>query len=285
MAKIEALAERFESERPRLRAIAYRMLGSLSEAEDAVQETWLRLSGVAVDEIENVPAWLTTVETRICLNMLKARRVRREAPLEGSGNGPDVSVATTLDPEHEAVLADSVGVALQVVLDTLSPPERVAFVLHDLFSVPFDEIADIMGRSTVAVRQLASRGRRRVAGRPVPDSDLARQWDVVGAFYAAARDGEFQRLLELLDPDVVLRVEGGAVPGASRLIRGARTVARGASSGARGARQVRMALVNGAAGAVIFEDDRVYAVCSFTVVGARIVEIEMLTDPEQLRGL
>ena len=285
MAKMEALAERFESERARLRAIAYRMLGSLSEAEDAVQETWLRLSGVAVDEIENVPAWLTTVETRICLNMLKARRVRREAPLDGSETGPDVSVATTLDPEHEVVLADSVGVALQVVLETLSPPERVAFVLHDLFSVPFDEIADIMGRSTVSVRQLASRGRRRVAGRPVPDSDLARQWDVVGAFYAAARDGEFQRLLELLDPDVVLRIEGGAVPGASRLIRGARTVARGASVGSRGGRQVRMALVNGAAGAVIFEGDQLYAVCSFTVVGARIVEIEMLTDPELLRTL
>ncbi len=283
MAKIEALAERFESERTRLQAIAYRMLGSLSEAEDAVQETWLRLSRGG-DEIENLPAWLTTVVTRVCLNLLQARRVRRETPLAGGETGPEVSLAT-LDPEHEAVLADSVGLALQVVLETLSPPERVAFVLHDLFSVPFDEIAEIMGRSTVAVRQLASRARRRVAGRPVPDSDLARQWDVVGAFYAAAREGEFQRLLELLDPDVVLRIAGGAVPGASRLIRGARAVAQRASEGARAGRQARMALVNGAPGAVVFEGDRVFAVFSFTVVGARIVEIEMLTDPERLRAL
>jgi RNA polymerase sigma-70 factor (ECF subfamily) len=284
MAKIEALAERFESERTRLRAIAYRMLGSLSEAEDAVQETWLRLSGGGADRIENLPAWLTTVVTRVCLNVLQARRVRREVPLVGSGPGPEVSVAT-LDPEHEVVLADSVGLALQVVLETLLPPERVAFVLHDLFSVPFDEIAEIMGRSTVSVRQLASRARRRVAGRPVPDSDLARQWDVVGAFYAAAREGEFQRLLELLDPDVVLRIEGGAAPGASRLIRGARAVAQRASEGARAERQARMALVNGAAGVVIFDSDQVFAVLSYTVVGARIVEIEMLTDPERLRAL
>lgn len=284
MAKIEALAERFESERTRLRAIAYRMLGSLSEAEDAVQETWLRLSGGGGDEIGNLPAWLTTVVTRVCLNMLQVRRVRGEAPLLESRNGPDVSVAT-LDPEHEVVLADSVGLALQVVLDTLSPPERVAFVLHDLFSVPFDEIAEIMGRTTVAVRQLASRARRRVAGRPVPDSDLARQWDVVGAFYAAARDGEFLRLLELLDPDVVLRIEGGAAPGASRLIRGARAVAGRASGGAAAGRQTRMALVNGAAGAVVFEGDQVFAVLSFTVVGERIVEVELLTDPERLRAL
>jgi RNA polymerase sigma-70 factor (ECF subfamily) len=284
MPNIEAHTERFEAERTRLRAIAYRMLGSLSEAEDAVQETWLRLSRGGAHEIENLPAWLTTVVTRVCLNMLEARRVRREAPLEGSETGPEVSVAT-LDPEHEAVLADSVGVALQVVLETLSPPERVAFVLHDLFSVPFDEIAEIVGRSTVAVRQLASRARRRVAGRPVPDSDLARQWDVVSAFYAAAREGEFQRLLELLDPDVVLRIEGGAAPGASRLIRGARAVAERASVGARSGRQARMALVNGAAGAVIFEGDQVVAVFSYTVVGERIVEIEMLADPERLRAL
>jgi RNA polymerase sigma factor (sigma-70 family) len=281
MSSIEAHAERFEEERTRLRAIAYRMLGSLSEAEDAVQETWLRLSARA-DEVENLRAWLTTVVTRVCLNMLQARRVRREAPLEASG--PDVSVAT-LDPEHEAVLADSVGVAMQVVLETLSPPERVAFVLHDLFSVPFEDVAEIMGRSTVGVRQLASRGRRRVAGRPVPDSDLARQWDVVSAFFAAARDGEFQRLLELLDPEVVLRIEGGAAPGASGLVRGASAVARRASAGARTGRQARMALVNGAAGAVIFEGDRVFAVFSYTVVDGRIVEIELLTDPDRLRTL
>ncbi len=288
MAKIDALAERFEPERHRLRAIAYRVLGSLSEAEDAVQETWLRLSRVRADEIENLPSWLTTVVTRVCLNMLQARRARREEPLPETGSGPSLSVAT-LDPEDEAVLADSVGLALQVVLETLSPPERVAFVLHDLFSVPFDEIAEIMGRSTVAVRQLASRARRRVAGRPVPDSDLGRQWDVVAAFYAAAREGDFERLLELLDPEVALRVEDGAVPEASRLVRGARAVAQRASLGARAGRQagrqVRMALVNGTAGSVIVEGDQPVAVVSFTVVGGRIVEIEMLTDRDRLRSL
>ncbi|HEX4213032.1 MAG TPA: sigma-70 family RNA polymerase sigma factor [Candidatus Dormibacteraeota bacterium] len=284
MAQPEALGERFESQRTRLRAIAYRMLGSLSEAEDAVQETWLRFAREG-DEIRNLPAWLTTVVTRICLNVLQARRVRREEPLvEGGGTLPEVSMAT-LDPEHEAVLADSVGLALQVVLDALSPPERVAFVLHDLFSVPFDDIAEMVGRSTVAVRQLASRGRRRVAGRPVPDSDLTRQWDVVGAYYAAARDGDFHRLLELLDPDVVLRMEGGAAPGASRLIHGATEVAKRSSSGARAGRRARMALVNGTAGAVIFEGDHPVAVLSYTVVGSRIVEIEILNDPEQLRRL
>jgi ketosteroid isomerase-like protein len=169
--------------------------------------------------------------------------------------------------------------------ETVTPAERVAFVLHDLFSVPFDDIAEIVGRSTVAVRQLASRARRRVAGRPVPDTDLVRQWEVVDAFYAAAREGEFQRLLELLDPDVVLRIEGGDAPGASRLVRGAQAVAQGASGGARLGRSARMALVNGAVGAVVLEGDQVYAVFSFTVVGSRIVEIEMLTDPERLREL
>lgn len=284
MSETEARAEQFESERIRLRAIAYRMLGSLSEAEDAVQETWLRLSRGGTEEIQNLQAWLTTVVTRVCLNMLETRRVRREVPMPEGPTGPTVSMAS-LDPEHEAVLADSVGVALRMVLETLNPPERVAFVLHDLFSVPFDLIGEIMGRSPVAVRQLASRARRSIAGRPVPDSDLAGQWDVVAAFFAAARDGEFERLLELLDPDVVLRIEGGAAPGASGLIRGARAIAERASVGAREGRPRRLALVNGAPGVVIFEGDQVLAVLSYTVVGARIVEIDMLTDPDRLRAL
>jgi RNA polymerase sigma-70 factor (ECF subfamily) len=284
MARIDGLAEGFEMERTRMRAIAYRMLGSLSEAEDAVQEAWLRLSRTGGDEIENLPAWLTTVLTRVCLNMLQARRTRREEALPETEPVPTVSIAT-LDPEHEAVLADSVGTAMQVVLEALSPAERVAFVLHDLFSVPFDEIAEIVGRSTDAVRQLASRARRRVAGRPVPDADLARQWDVVAAFFAASREGDFEGLLRVLDPDVVLRIEGGGEPGASRLVRGARTVAEGASVGAQAGRRPRVALVHGVAGAVVFEGDEAYAVVSFTIVGGRIVEIELVTDPKVLRAI
>jgi RNA polymerase sigma-70 factor (ECF subfamily) len=285
MAKIEALTEQFESERTRLRAIAYRMLGSLGDADDALQETWLRLSRARDAEIANLPAWLTTVLTRVCLNLLEARRTRREEPFPERESWPAISLATTLDPEHEAVLADSVGIALQVVLETLSPPERVAFVLHDLFSVPFDEIAEMMGRTAVSVRQLASRARRRVAGRPVPDTDLSRQWDVVDAFFAAARDGDFERLLEVLDPDVVLRVEAGPGSAAPRLVRGARAVAQGASAGARAGGQLRLALVNGSAGAVVFRAGQVVSVASFTVVMGRIAEIELLNDPDRLRAL
>lgn len=272
------MAEQFESERRRLRAIAYRMLGSFSDADDAVQETWLRFNRADCAQIENVAAWLTTALTRVCLNQLQSRRHRREDPLPESGSGPALSVVT-LDPEYEAVLADSVGVALQIVLDTLTPPERVAFVLHDLFSIPFEEIAEIMGRTTVSVRQLASRGRRQVAGRPVPDSDLPRQWDVVSAFFAAARNGEFERLLKLLDPDVVLRIEGG---GPSLVVKGGRSVAQRAGSGARSGRVGQLALVNGSAGALIIGAGRLVSVMSFTVVGGRIVEIEILTDPARL---
>jgi len=278
--KIEGLTERFEEQRSRLRAIAYRMLGSFSEADDAVQETWLRLNRTRTDEIENLTGWLTTVLTRVCLNMLEARRSRREEALAAVLPEPTVSVAS-LDPEHEALLADSVGLALQVVLETLSPPERVAFVLHDLFSLPFDDIASVMGRSAVAVRQLASRARRRVQGRPVPDPDFVQQWDVVDAFYAAARGGNFERLLEVLDPDVVLRMEGGAGAPRSRVIRGARRVAQGASVPQPG-RQVRLALVNGAPGAIILEHGRPVSLASFIVIGGRIVEIDVLMDPERL---
>ena len=278
--KIEGLTERFEEQRSRLRAIAYRMLGSFSEADDAVQETWLRLNRTRTDEIENLTGWLTTVLTRVCLNMLEARRSRREEALAAVLPEPTVSVAS-LDPEHEALLADSVGLALQVVLETLSPSERVAFVLHDLFSLPFDDIASVMGRSAVAVRQLASRARRRVQGRPVPDPDFVQQWDVVDAFYAAARGGNFERLLEVLDPDVVLRMEGGAGAPRSRVIRGARRVAQGASVPQPG-RQVRLALVNGAPGAIILEHGRPVSLASFIVIGGRIVEIDVLMDPERL---
>jgi RNA polymerase sigma factor (sigma-70 family) len=280
---IEGLTQQFEEQRSRLRAIAYRMLGSFSEADDAVQETWLRLNRTSTDQIENLNAWLTTVLTRVCLNMLEARRSRREEALAAVLPEPTVTVAS-LDPEHEALLADSVGLALQVVLETLSPSERVAFVLHDLFSLPFDEIASVMGKSSVAVRQLASRARRRVQGRPVPDRDVVQQWDVVDAFYAAARDGDFERLLEVLDPDVVLRMEGGAGAPQSRVIRGARRVAQGAMATPSG-RQVRLALVNGAPGAIILERGRPVSLASFTVIGARIVEIDVLMDAERLAQL
>ncbi len=279
--KIEGLTEQFEEQRSRLRAIAYRMLGSFSEADDAVQETWLRLNRTRTDEIENLTAWLTTVLTRVCLNMLEARRSRREEALAAVLPEPTVSVAS-LDPEHEAVLADSVGFALQVVLETLSPPERVAFVLHDMFSLPFEEIASVMGRSSVAVRQLASRARRRVLSRPVPDRNYVQQWDVVDAFYAAARDGDLERLLEVLDPDVVLRTEGGTGAPRSRVIRGARRVAQGAKAGGQSGRQVRLALVNGAPGAILLERGRPVTLASFTIINGRIVEIDVLMDPERL---
>lgn len=284
MAKIDELTQQFEEQRTRLRGIAYRMLGSFSEADDAVQEAWLRLSRTDAGEIENLNGWLTAVVTRVCLNLLQARRSRREESLAAVVPEPTVSVAF-YDPEHEAVLADSVGIALQVVLETLSPPERVAFVLHDLFSLPFDEIASIMGKSTIAVRQLASRARRRVQGRPIPDSDLAGQWDVVVAFYAAARDGDLERLLEVLDPDVVRRMEGPVGAAGRRLIRGARAVAQSASAGSQPGHQVRLALVNGAPGAIIMERGQPVALMRFTVTRGKIVEIEILTDPARLRAL
>ena len=282
--KIEELTEQFEAQRSRLRAIAYRMLGSFSESDDAIQETWLRLNRTRTEEIENLAGWLTTVLTRVCLNMLQARKTRREDSLDTVLPEPAVSVAS-LDPEHEALLADSVGLALQVVLESLAPAERVAFVLHDLFSVPFDEIASVMGRSSVAVRQLASRGRRRVQGRPVPDRDFVQQWDVVAAFYAATRDGDFERLMEVLDPDVVLRVEGGAGAAGSRVVRGARRVANGAKAAAQFERQVRLALVNGAPGAILLERGRPVTLASFTIIDRKIVEIDVLMDPERLAQL
>jgi RNA polymerase sigma-70 factor (ECF subfamily) len=283
----------FEAHRPHLRAVAYRMLGSLSEADDAVQETWLRYQRTDTSAVENLAGWLTTVVSRVCLNLLRARATRAEEPLDdGDGVGlrlpdPVVSPLTGPDPEQEALLADSVGLALQVVLDTLSPAERLAFVLHDLFAVPFDEVAPLVERTPEAARQLASRARRRVHdAAPVPDADLARQRVAVDAFYAAARDGDFDALVSVLDPEVVLRADGGA----SRtrptvLLRGARTVAGQAATAQRLSRYVRPALVNGAAGAVVVIAGRVFAVMAFTVAEGRIAAIDVLYDPARLHGI
>jgi RNA polymerase sigma factor (sigma-70 family) len=281
------LAQRFEENRTHLRAVAYRMLGSVSEADDAVQEAWLRLSRSEARDVENLRAWLTTVVGRVCLDMLRSRRSRHEEPLGPRVPEPLVSAADGPDPEHEALLADSVGLALLVVLETLTPAERLAFVLHDMFAVPFDEIAPIVGRSPAAARQLASRARRRVQGaRATPDADLARQREVVDAFLAAARGGDFEALLAMLDPDVVLRVDRGAMPGARfREIRGAQAVVEQARGGARLAASARPALVNGAAGFVVAPRGRAIAVGGVTVAHGKIVEIDLFADPARLRDL
>jgi RNA polymerase sigma factor (sigma-70 family) len=281
------LAERFEEHRTRLRAVAYRMLGSLSEADDAVQEAWLRLSRSDTSGVENLGAWLTTVVGRVSLNMLRSRRVRREEPLGVHLPEPIVDRADGTDPEHEALLADSVGLALLVVLETLGPAERLAFVLHDMFAVPFDEIAAIVGRSPEATRQLASRARRRVQGRnAVPDADLDTQREVVDAFLAASRDGDFDALVAVLDPDVVLRADLGPVPaGGLREVRGASSVAGQALTYSRLGLSVRPALVNGVAGAVTTRDGEPFSVGGFTVRGGKIVAIDILADPERLRRL
>jgi RNA polymerase sigma factor (sigma-70 family) len=279
------LAERFEEHRTHLRAVAYRMLGSLSEADDAVQEAWLRLSRTDADEIENLGGWLTTVVARVSLNMLRSRKVRGEQPIDVRLPNPIVDPADGTDPEHEALLADSVGLALLVVLETPSPPERLAFVLHDIFAVPFDEIAPIVERSPEAARKLASRARLRIQGeKTVPDADLDTQREVVNAFLAAARDGDFEALLEVLDPDVVLRRD--VVPlGGTREVRGARAVAGQALAYMRLGPLMQPALVNGAAGAVAILDGEPFAVGAITVKGGKIVEIDILADPERLSRL
>jgi RNA polymerase sigma factor (sigma-70 family) len=281
------LAERFEEHRGHLRAVAYRMLGSVSEADDAVQEAWLRLGRSDPNAIENLGGWLTTVVARVSLNVLRSRRTRREEPLEVHVPEPIVSPADGVDPEHEALLADSVGLALLVVLETLDPAERLAFVLHDMFAVPFDEIAPMVGRTPTAARQLASRARRRVQGAaPAPDADLARQREVVDAFFAAARGGDFDALVAVLHPDVVLRSDGGATrPGATIEVRGAESVARRAMTFAGLSPYVRPALVNGAAGVVVAPRGVPFSVMGFTVAGGRIVAIDSLADPERLREL
>ncbi len=279
------LAERFEEHRGRLRAVAYRMLGSVSEADDAVQEAWLRLSRSDADEIDNLGAWLTTVVGRVSLNTLRSRQTRREEPLDAVHvPEPIIDRVDGTDPEHEALLADSVGLALLVVLETLSPPERLSFVLHDIFAVPFDEIAPIVDRSPEATRQLASRARRRVrAENTVPDADVNAQREVVEAFLAAAREGEFDRLVGLLDPDVVLRSDFG--PGRTQEVRGAAAVAGQAKFYSRLELAMKPALVNGAVGVVAMRDGQPFSVGAFTVKGGRIVEMDWLADAERLREL
>src|SRR5215210_2301497 len=266
------LAEQFEENRTHLRAVAYRMLGSVSEADDAVQESWLRFSRSDTSGVENLGGWLTTVVARVCLDMLRSRKSRHEESLEARTADQVASRETGTDPEHEALLADSVGLALLVVLETLAPAERLAFVLHDIFAVPFEEIAPIVERTPTATRQLASRARRRVHGSPVPDAGLERQREVVDAFLAAARDGDFDALVAVLDPGVVLRADLSAVHAVgSREVRGGPAVARRAVKGR--ARAARPALVNGAVGVVVAPRGRLLMVLAFTISGGKIVEI------------
>ncbi len=284
----EWLADRFEEHRARLHAVAYRMLGSLAEADDAVQDAWLRLSRAGAGEVENLGGWLTTIVARVCLNMLRARKVRREESLEVHLPDPIISPVGSLQPEEEALLADAVGLALLVVLDTLAPAERLAFVLHDMFELPFEEIAPMVGRTPAAARQLASRARRRVKGAELaePDPDLARQRTVVDAFFAAARRGDFDALVALLDPDVVLRGDFGPARAASTVIHGAAAVARQSLMGAAlPAARLHPALVNGAAGVVVTLRGRPFAIMGFTVVGGRIVAIDAIGDPARVRRL
>ena len=282
----EWLAGQFEEHRAHLRAVAYRMLGSASEADDAVQESWIRLGRTDVSDVENLRAWLTTVVARVCLDMLRTRTSRREDPLDTHVPDPVVTSADR-GPESDAVLADSVGLALLVVLETLEPAERLAFVLHDVFGMTFDEIAPIVDRSPVAARQLASRARRRVQSRaPSAEADVRQQRRVVDAFMAAVRDGDFERLVAVLDPEIVLRADGGALAGASRLVRGAPAVAAQAATFSRLGLSNQLVLVNGHLGFVSRRPDgRVFAVLGFTIAGEKIVEIDILADPERLSRL
>jgi RNA polymerase sigma factor (sigma-70 family) len=279
------LANQFDGQRPRLRAVAYRILGSLSDADDAVQEAWLRLQRTDGQQLESLERWLTTVVARICLNMLRSRRTRAEQPLDAFLPEPIVDdPAIGTDPEHEAMLAEAVGIALQVVLGSLRPAERLAFVLHDMFAMSFDEIAPMVDRSPAATRQLASRARRRVQqAATTPDPDLTRQRAVVDAYFAAAREGDLEALVALLDPDVVLRAHRR--DGDPTELRGATRVARGAMSARRFAPFVRAALVNGAAGVVAFDGERPFAVLAFTVIGDRAAAIDVFNDPELVAKL
>ena len=286
MEQQEWLARQFEDHRPHLRAVAYRMLGSLSEADDAVQDAWLRVNRADTNDVENLRAWLTTIVARVALNMLRSRRTRREQPLDVHVPDPIIDPADGTDPEHEALLADSVGLALLVVLETLTPAERLAFVLHDMFAVPFEEIAPIVERSPEATRQLASRARRRVRGAaPVPDADLHAQWEVVEAFQAAAKKGDFDALVAVLHPDVVLRADGG-LTGLSRRVQGAEAVAGQALFWERQVDlTLRRALINGVPGVVTIRDDKPFSVGAFTVKNGKIVEIDFLVDPERIARL
>lgn len=284
------LADRFEEHRPHLRAVAYRMLGSLDDADDAVQDTWLRLSRAGADEVANLGGWLTTIIARVCLNMLRSRNVRREESLDVRLPDPVISSAAEIQPEDEALLADSVGLALLVVLDALTPAERLAFVLHDMFGLPFEEIAPVVGRTPAAARQLASRARRRVSGAeiPTPDPDLTRQREVVDAFFAAARDGDFDALITVLHPGVVLRIDAGAGAPGSMVVRGAAAVARQALSGLTSAlpalRLIRT-VVNGAAGVIVTRRDRPVIVIGFTVADGKVVEMDAIADRERVQRI
>ena len=294
MEEPHALANEFETHRAHLHTVAHRMLGSASEADDAVQEAWLRLNRHDTSDIDNLRGWLTTVVARVCLDMLRSRKSRREDSLDARALEPDVKPDAATNPEHEAIIADSVSLALLVVLETLTPAERVAFVLHDMFDLPFEEIAPVVGRSPTAARQLASRARRRVRGAAkVPDTDLTRQRHVVDAFLAAARGGDFEALLAVLDPDVVLRADGAAVQlsaarqaaGAPKLaqeVHGAAAVAQTFSGAARAAQP---ALVNGAPGLVWAPDGRPRAAFAVKITAGKIVEIKLIADPERLRQL
>ncbi|MBV9099547.1 MAG: RNA polymerase sigma factor SigJ [Candidatus Dormibacteraeota bacterium] len=283
------LAERFEEHRGHLRAVAYRMLGSLTEADDALQDAWLRVSRAGASDVENLRAWLTTVVARVCLNALRARRSRREDAFDGHLPDPVVTPVDAMGPEDHALLADSVGLALLVVLDSLAPAERLAFVLHDVFDLPFDAIAEVVERSPAAARQLASRARRRVRGAVLEERepDLRRQHQVVDAFLRASRAGDFDQLVALLDPDAVLRSDFGVKrPPQPPVIRGAEAVARSALGGAAlPATKVHPALVNGAAGVVVTARGRPFVIMGFTIAGERIVEIDVVAGPERVRRL
>src|SRR6516165_10692723 len=288
MDEADWLAVRFEQQRARLRAVAYRMLGSLTEADDAVQNSWLRLSGTGTAEVDNLAGWLTTVVARECLKMLRARRSRHEEPMGVHVPDPVISRADGTNPEDEALLADSVGLALQVVLETLAPAERLAFVLHDMFDLPFEEIAPLVGRSPAASRQLASRARRRVrgAGVPAPDPDIGRQWEVVSAFYAAARRGDLGALVAVLDPDVVLRSDGGAArPDVSVVVHGPADVIGHGLKVHQPSAMLRPALVNGAAGMVATIDGKPVAVVGLTISHGKVAEIDVIADPDRLLRL
>jgi RNA polymerase sigma-70 factor (ECF subfamily) len=293
------LTERFEENRPRLRGVAYRMLGSLSESEDAVQEAWLRLNGVDAATIENLSGWLTTVVSRVCLDMLRGRKLRREEPIDAHVTEPRVLRGEGADPEGEALLADSVGVALLVVLDTLTPAERLVFVLHDLFALPFDEIGSIVGRSPAAAKQLASRARRRVRGSRTPsDAGRARQREVVDAFLRAVRGGDLEGLLAVLDPDAVIRIDGAArvdgvvridapaaEAGMARELRGASTWATQMLALSRGLRFVQPALINGSVGVILAPRGKLSRALIFTFAHTRITRVEAIGDPDRLREL
>jgi RNA polymerase sigma factor (sigma-70 family) len=285
MGELNGLAARFEANRPRLRAVAYRMLGSASEADDAIQEAWLHVSRSAADGVENLNGWLTTVVARVCLDMLRSRKSRREEPLTGDPRG--AALTGEMSPESEAVLADSVGLAMLIVLDKLEPAERVAFVLHDMFDLPFGQIAGITGRSPAAARQLASRARRRVRGTPsVTGTGLARQREVVEAFLAASRGGDFEALLAVLDPDVTLQADEAVTPpGVPRQLKGATVIARQGLAFSRRAQSARLALVNGAVGLIVAPRGRLSIAVSLTIVNGKITEMDVVADPERLATL